>query len=123
MTIVDDKEVLKVFISQPMRDKKKIEIMCERFKALDLIADYLHTSVMACDSYFDDANPKTTKHTPLWWLGKSIQVLGTADVIVCTEGFADYRGCLAELFIAQHYGIPAYVIEDGKIHKVGTIKE
>lgn len=122
MTKIDKDDYVKVFVSQPMRDKAKIEILLERQKALDLISEYIGKQVVCCESYFADANPKTTKHTPLWWLGKSIQVLGEADIMVCTEGFADYRGCLTELFVAQHYGIPAYVIENGEVHKVSNVK-
>lgn len=47
---------------------------------------------------------------PLWFLGKSIQFLGQADVAYFIGDWEKYRGCRTENFVAKEYGIK--VIEE-----------
>lgn len=43
---------------------------------------------------------------PMWYLGESLKLLGTADVTVFAPGWQDYRGCRIEHDAAVAYGIP-----------------
>ena len=95
--------VKKLFISQPMRGKTDEEILKER-KAL--IADvYMktHEEVGVIESFFENAPADAT---PLWYLGESLKLLGTADFAVFAPGWQDYRGCRIEHDAAVAYGIP-----------------
>lgn len=99
----------KLFISQPMRGKTDAEILAEREKAIASATDMLGEPVEVIDSFFKDA-PHEAK--PLWFLGKSLELLSTADVAYFAKGWDDFRGCRIEHECAIEYGIA--FIEDYK---------
>lgn len=92
--------MIKVFISQPMRDKADEQIKAERKRALDEIkALYPNEEIEEIQSFFEDA-------TPLWFLGESIKLLGQADFAYFCKEWDKYRGCIAENTICNLYEIP-----------------
>ena len=97
----------KLFISQPMRGKTDEEILAEREKAIASAEKNLGEKVEVIDSFFQNA-PVEAK--PLWYLGKSLELLSTADVAYFAKGWEDARGCRIENTCAIEYGIT--VIED-----------
>ena len=97
----------KLFISQPMRGKTDEEILKEREKAVASAEKHLGEKVEVIDSFFQNA-PAEAK--PLWFLGKSLELLSTADVAYFTPGWEEARGCRIENTCAIEYGIT--VIED-----------
>lgn len=100
---------MKVFISQPMVDKTDEEIKRERKWAIEKIEEiYPNEQVEIIDSFFEGA-PHNAK--PLWFLGKSIQLLSTADLAYFIGEWRKYRGCKAENYLAKEYGIKT--IEEG----------
>ena len=94
--------MVKAFISQPMRDKTNDEIESERAAAVARIKEICGDDVEVIDSFFKDA-PHDAK--PLWFLGKSLELLSTADVAYFCKGWEDYRGCRIENQCAIEYGI------------------
>lgn len=98
---------IKLFISQPMRDKTNDEIERERQKAIQSVKEKYGDDVKVIDSFFKDA-PHDAK--PLWFLGKSLEMLADADVAYFCKGWENYRGCRIENQCAIEYGIT--VIED-----------
>lgn len=92
----------KLFISQPMRDKTDEQIKIERNEAIKKVEDKLGEKVEVLDSFFEGA-PHDAK--PLWFLGKSIELLSQADIVYFCKGFQNYRGCKIENLCAQEYGI------------------
>ena len=97
----------KLFISQPMRGKTDEEIFAEREKAIASAEKYLGEMVEVIDSFFQNAPPEAKQ---LWYLGKSLELLSTADVAYFANGWEDARGCRIENTCAIEYGIT--VIED-----------
>lgn len=97
----------KLFISQPMRGKTDEEILAERKKAIEMAEKMIGKPVEVIDSFFEKA-PVNAK--PLWFLGKSLELLADADVAYFAPGWKDARGCKIEHTCAVEYGIP--VIED-----------
>lgn len=97
----------KLFISQPMRGKTDEEILREREKAIASAQNLLGEEVEVIDSFFQNA-PAEAK--PLWFLGKSLELLSTADVVYFAKGWEEARGCRIENTCAIEYGIT--VIED-----------
>lgn len=97
----------KLFISQPMRGKTDEEILQEREKAVAAAEKHLGEKVEVIDSFFQNA-PAEAK--PLWFLGKSLELLSTADVAYFAPGWKEARGCRIENTCAIEYGIT--VIED-----------
>lgn len=97
----------KLFISQPMRGKTDEEILAERKKAIESTERNLGEPVEVIDSFFQNA-PADAR--PLWFLGKSLELLSTADIAYFAKGWEDARGCRIENQCAIEYGIE--VIED-----------
>ena len=91
----------KLFISQPMKDKTNEEIKEERNEIVKRVTERFG-EVEVIDSFFENA-PHDAK--PLWFLGKSLELLSTADCAYFAEGWKDYRGCKIEHEAAVHYGI------------------
>ena len=97
----------KLFISQPMRGKTDEEILAVRAEAIESAKRHIGEDVEVIDSFFQNA-PADAK--PLWYLGKSLELLSTADVAYFAKGWEEARGCRIENACAIEYGID--VIED-----------
>lgn len=99
----------RLFISQPMKGKTDEEILKARNKAIASAKKNFpdDEDVEVIDSFFQNA-PADAR--PLWFLGKSLELLSTADVAYFAKGWQDARGCRIENTCAIEYGID--VIED-----------
>ena len=97
----------KLFISQPMKGKSDEDILAERQKAIKSAEAKIGEAVEVIDSFFQEA-PVDAK--PLWFLGKSLELLADADIAYFAKGWQEARGCKIENTCAIEYGIP--VIED-----------
>ena len=95
----EKKPYFKIFISQPMKDRTAEEIMQERD---DIMAKWTNKSVVFIDSYFGDGVSKN----PVDSIGKSISLMGEADLVVFAPGWENARGCKIEHQVAGYYGIP-----------------
>lgn len=93
---------MKVFISQPMKDKTDEEIKTERNCLIDCVKKEYGDNVEVIDSYFEGA-PHDAK--PLWFLGESIKKLAEADVAVFAKNWEKARGCKIEHTCALEYGV------------------
>lgn len=98
----------KLFISQPMKGKTDEEILAVREKAIKNAEEKLGEPVEVIDSFFQSA-PADAR--PLWFLGKSLELLSMADVAFFAKGWEEARGCKIENTCAIEYGIDV-VIED-----------
>lgn len=95
--------MVKVFISQPMVDKTDEQIKEERCRAVNRIkAEFHDDNIEIIDSFFEGAPHNAA---PLWFLGKSIQLLSKADLAYFVGDWAKYRGCKAEHYLVKEYGI------------------
>ena len=92
----------KLFISQPMKGKTDETIKEERQQAIREAEQAVGEPVEVIDSFFEGA-PADAK--PLWFLGKSLELLAQADIAYFAEGWQDARGCWIEHTCAQEYGI------------------
>lgn len=99
----------KLFISQPMNGKTDEEILEVRKKAIESAKEFLREDVTVIDSFFQNTPYKVR---PLWFLGKSIELLSTADVAYFADGWSTARGCKIEHTCALEYGI--HIIEMSK---------
>ena len=98
----------KLFISQPMRDKTNEQIKQEREKAVKIAQELVGEEIDVIDSFFENA-PHDAK--PLWFIGKSLELLSTANVAFFVKGWEEYRGCRIEQLAASQYGIP--ILQEG----------
>lgn len=92
---------MKVFISQPMRNRSKENIMAER-KAITEKFNAMHIDVI--DTIFTEEAPENNNEG-IYYLGKSILKMAEADAIFMCEGWVNVRGCRIEREVAQQYGI------------------
>ena len=92
----------KLFISQPMRGKTDDEIKAERARAIQSAEEVVGEPLEVIDSFFENA-PVDAK--PLWFLGKSLELLAGADVVYFVSGWEDYRGCKIEHTCSVEYDI------------------
>lgn len=85
-----------------MRGKTDEEILAVREKAIKAAEKLIGEPVEVIDSFFQSA-PVDAK--PLWFLGKSLELLSTADVAYFAPGWNDFRGCKIEHTCAVEYNI------------------
>lgn len=96
----------KLFISQPMGGKTDEEILAVRKQAIEKASELVGEPVEVIDSFFQSA-PVGAK--PLWFLGKSLELLADADVAYFAPGWNNARGCIIERDCAIAYGIESIV--------------
>lgn len=98
----------KVFISQPMNGRTYLEIEQERQYIIKKVKKYL-ANFEIISTFIKDA-PHDAK--PLWFLGKSLELLSDADLVVFAKDWEDDKGCRIEHECAAQYGIKiAYIYE------------
>lgn len=100
----------KLFISQPMKGKTNEEIEAERAKAIEAAKIALEDDVEVIDSFFKNA-PVDAR--PLWFLGKSLELLSTADVAYFAKDWEKFRGYKIEHEAALEYGIKVIEYVEG----------
>lgn len=93
---------MKIFISQPMKGKTNEEIKTERERLIAKARERYGEDIEVIDSFFENA---PTDARPLWFLGKSLELLSTADVAVFAPDWESARGCRVENHCAIMYGI------------------
>ena len=76
---------------------------------IDSIVSEFGEEIEIIDSYFEGA-PVDVR--PLWFIGKAIELLSTADMAYFAPGWKDARGCRIEHKAVEEYGIE--IICDGR---------
>ena len=96
---------MKVFISQPMKGLADEQILKVREEAITTVTRAFETyeDIEIIDSFFQSA---PTDAKPLWYLGKSLELLSTANVCIFVKGWENARGCKIEHECCKQYGIP-----------------
>lgn len=98
----------KIFISQPMRDKTDEQIKAIREAVEKYVFNKYDDNVTIIDSFFENA-PHDAR--PLWFLGKSFELLSTADLAVFVDNWNEYRGCVMENEACKRYGIDFITVD------------
>lgn len=93
----------KLFISQPMNGWTDEEIKAERAEIVNRVTERFG-EVEVIDSFIEENAPDNA-NSGLWYLGKSLELLSTADCAYFAEGWQNYRGCKIEHECAVQYGI------------------
>lgn len=93
----------KLFISQPMRNKTDEEIKEERAEIVKRVAERFG-EVEVIGSFIEE-NAPDNQNSGLWYLGKSFELLSTADCAYFAEGWQNYRGRKMEHEACVQYGI------------------
>lgn len=105
---------LKLFISQPMQNKSPEEISTEKQKCIDYFQELITklnkifnepVDFEIINSYIEEQPSSDVQSSELWYLGKSLELLSTADIIVFAKGWRKARGCRIEYKCAEDYKI------------------
>ena len=91
-----------IFISQPMNGRTDEEILNEREAIVDELTKQYGDDISIINSFIGSAPEDAA---PLWYLGKSLELLSTADVAVFAKGWKNARGCRIEHEACEEYGI------------------
>ena len=95
----------KLFISQPMRGLKDEEILKAREEIRKKAEKEIGELVELIDSFIKEYPGEINKSVPVYYLGKSIQLLSQADIAYFGGDWRNARGCLIEHEVARQYGI------------------
>lgn len=96
-------------ISQPMAGIQLNDVKLARQRVIEHYTNKGWTYVdNVITSFENDPAPK-----PLWYLGKSFELMSKCDVVIFMEGWEKARGCQLEHAACEAYGI--HIIEDGAL--------
>ena len=97
----------KLFVSVPMKGRTEEEIKASIQKMKKIAEIYEGEELELIDSYIED-NPPKDNNQAIWFLGKSLEKLATADVFIGISDAWDWNGCHVEQEVAHRYGIKSY---------------
>ena len=97
----------KLFVSVPMKGRTEEEIRKTIDKMKKIAEIYEGEELELIDSYIDD-NPPKDNNQAIWFLGKSLEKLATADIFIGISEVWDWNGCYVEQEVAHRYGIKSY---------------
>lgn len=99
-----------IMISQPMKDLPSEKIIAVREKAIHALETFGYDVI---DNFFTDDGfiTEDTKHIPVAYLAKSLDVMSKCDAVYFVKGWETASGCKIEHEIANTYGL-AIIYED-----------
>lgn len=102
----------KVFISQPMNGLSDLQISKDRARVIEGLYNYGYRpdEITVIDTFIEENAPDNV-NSGLWYLGKSLELLADADIVVFAKGWRNARGCRIEFKCAEEYEI-SYICED-----------
>ena len=103
---------MKVFISQPMKNRTEEDIIAERKVIIEKLNN-MHIDVI--DTIFTEEAPEDY-NAGVYYLGKSILKMAEADALFMIDGWREARGCRIERQVAEAYGIKI-LYEDFLVNK------
>lgn len=112
----------KLFVSLPMAGMDPDDIRNEMNWARDIISNQLEEDFEIIDTVFEDDIPETVKYDS-YYLGRSIQAMAEADLVLFHPAWRNARGCIIEHMICSLYMIPyteLVQIENGSIEELDT---
>lgn len=99
----------KLFISLPMSGREEGDILDQFNK----IADKFKENYDIIDQYHQEEDPNgINRYSPVWYLGHSIQLMRTADMVAFSRNWTEARGCIIEHRICEYYDIPYLELRD-----------
>jgi len=93
----------KMFVSIPMAGRDEKDVLAE----IESIRDKFKENYDVIDSYFQEDDPNgIDKYSSVWYLGRSIQLMRTANLVIFTKNWSQARGCIIEHRVCELYDIP-----------------
>lgn len=98
---------MKIFISQPMKNKSYANIKQEREEIVSRLKEE-YGEIEVIDSIFPII--KTDRNSALRHLAKSLELMSDADIVVFAQGYEYARGCEIEYDCAVKYGLAVKIL-------------
>ena len=109
--------MMKVFISMGMRDKTIEEIRETMNDIANTLKKRFKEDIEVIDTVVEDFENLEVENEGLYCLGKSIELLSTADLVVFAEDWDSYRGCKIEHRCAEEYGLKIMYVSGDNIYR------
>ena len=104
---------MRVFVSVPVRGRSDAEVAAEKQAVLERVRNaYPNDTLELIDSNVTEDAPMDGDRAGVWYLGKSLELLATADLAVFADGWRDARGCRIERAVCEAYNIPIFPVRD-----------
>jgi hypothetical protein len=98
---------VKIFVSVPVRGRSDADVAAEKQAVLERVRKaYPGEAAELIDTDISEFAPMDGDKAGVWYLGKSLELLATADVAVFADGWRDARGCRIERAVCEAYNIP-----------------
>ena len=99
-------ETPRLFVSLPMRGRSDNDILEDMHKIHKSVENAYGHEFELIDTLSNEPQPENMPYSPTWYLGESIQKLGSANLVALHPDWRLARGCYVELFTAHLYNIP-----------------
>ena len=100
---------MKVFLSHKMNGVPVGDVMRLRARMKSFV-ESVYGPVEIIDNYSHPDAPENAGR--LWHLGRSIQMMADADLVVFCYGHDDAKGCRVERLVCTEYDIPSIYMAD-----------
>lgn len=98
---------MKIFISQPMRNKSHTNIEQEKEEIVSRLKEE-YGEIEVIDSVFPMISGK--RNNSLRYLAKSLELMCDADIVVFAQDYEYSRGCKIEYECAVKYGLAVKIL-------------
>ena len=112
----------KLFISCPMKGRTEDAIK-ESMKKMHKIAEAVFGEELEVIDSYIPGNAPDAANRPVWYLGKSIQMMSEADYFIGIRGTYEFNGCDIEARVAVEYDIPMTLIHHEHVLQDMEIEE
>ena len=100
----------KIFIAQPMNEVPTEEVEKRRNELMNIAKRYMEKDGITVEFIDQFHLPEIPNGQRLHYLGRSIQLLADADLVVFSRDYKNAKGCIIEKEICDRYGIK-YIVE------------
>ena len=103
---------MRIFLSLGMRDRDEKDVLHDIEEATLYAKAMMSSAYTECemvDTYQQEEAPEDAG--PTYYLGRSIQILGSCDQVWFINDWKNYRGCRVEYEVCKTYGIPHYELD------------
>ena len=103
---------MRIFLSLGMKGRDENDVLHDIEEATlyaKAMMSSAHTECEMVDTYRQEEAPEDAG--PTYYLGRSIQILGSCDQVWFINDWKNYRGCRVEYEVCKIYGIPHYELD------------